>query len=67
MNDSNYYVSSRMERVKRGLMIGCALILFALGVWLLLEPAQARGAEKVDNVVAAVPSWAGVPVLVIRS
>jgi hypothetical protein len=43
---------SRGERVKRGLMVWCALILFVLGVWLLVEPLKARGAEKVDNVVA---------------
>ena len=42
-----------VERVKRGLMIWCALILFMLGVWLLIEPARAQGMEKGDNVVAA--------------
>jgi hypothetical protein len=36
---------SREERVKRGLMIWCALILFALGIWLLVEPAKARGSR----------------------
>lgn len=41
------------ERIKRGLMVWCALILFVLGVWLLIEPVKAQGAEKGDNVVAA--------------
>lgn len=41
------------ERIKRGLMVGCALILFVLGVWLLVEPVRASGMEKGDNVVAA--------------
>ena len=42
------------ERVKRGLMVWCALVLFMLGVWLLIEPVKAQGTEKGDNVVAAV-------------
>lgn len=49
---------SRTERVKHGLMVCCALILFVLGVWLLIEPVKARGAEKVDNVLAADASLA---------
>ena len=66
MNSNGEYEANRNERVKRGLMIWCALILFALGIWLLIEPARARGAEfhpsghglspgtpkLVDNVVA---------------
>lgn len=44
--------TTRTERVKRGLMVWCALILFVLGVWLLLEPLEARGAQKMDNVMA---------------
>lgn len=54
------------NRIKRGLMVWCALILFALGIWLLVEPVKSRGAgfhssdqdtsqgtpELVDNVVA---------------
>jgi hypothetical protein len=35
----------RGERAKRKLMVWCALILFALGIWLLVGPAKARGAE----------------------
>jgi hypothetical protein len=53
MSGLNHDVPSRTERIKRGLMVGCAFLLFVLGVWLLMEPTQARGAEKVDNVVAA--------------
>lgn len=41
------------ERIKCGLMVWCALILFGLGVWLLIEPARAQGTEKGDNVDAA--------------
>ena len=41
------------ERVKRGLMVWCALVLFMLGVWLLVEPVRAQGTEKGDNVVVA--------------
>lgn len=47
------------ERVKRGLMVCCALILFVLGVWLLIEPVKAQGTEKGDNVVAASAYIAG--------
>lgn len=39
--------------MKSGLMIWCALILFVLGAWLLIEPARAHGMEKGDNVKAA--------------
>lgn len=53
MSRADDAATSRTERVKRGLMVGCALILFVLGVWLLVEPLKARGAEKVDNVLAA--------------
>ncbi len=30
----------------------CAAILFALGLWLLLEPAAAHGQSMRDNVIA---------------
>lgn len=56
MNRTDHVVSSRAERVKRGLMVWGALILFVLGVWLLIEPMKAHGAEKGDNVVAATVS-----------
>jgi hypothetical protein len=52
---------SRGERVRRFLMVSCALLLFVLGVLLLIEPALARGAEPgkvMDNVggtAAAIP------------
>lgn len=52
MNRTEQPVLSRTERVKRGLMVWFALLLFALGVWLLIEPVKAHGAEKVDNVFA---------------
>jgi hypothetical protein len=45
--------ASRTERVKRWLMVWCALILFVLGVWLLIRPLEAQSTQKVDNVVAA--------------
>ena len=41
------------ERVKRVLMVSCAVILFVLGVLLLVEPLKARGADQgnvMDNV-----------------
>lgn len=39
-------------RLKNVLMVCCALILFVLGVWLLLEPVQAHGSNLIDNVDA---------------
>jgi hypothetical protein len=56
MSGFNHDVPSRAERIKRGLMAWCAFLLFVLGVWLLVEPAQAHGSEKVDNVVATIAS-----------
>jgi hypothetical protein len=67
MNRIGEQTLNSRERVKRGLMVWCALILIALGIWLLVEPRKARGAEfrpsdegqsmggmeLVDNVVAA--------------
>jgi hypothetical protein len=44
---------TRGERVRRFLMVSCALVLFVLGVLLLIEPGMARGAEPgkvMDNV-----------------
>jgi len=65
MIGTSQHESNRSERVMRGLMVWGALILFALGIWLLVEPVKARGAEfhpidedlslgtpVVDNVVA---------------
>ena len=53
MDGFDQHGTGPVERVKRGLMVWCALILFVLGVWLLIEPAKAQGTEKGDNVVAA--------------
>ncbi len=38
-------ITTRVERLKRMLMMCGAFILFVLGVWLLVKPVQARGAE----------------------
>ena len=66
MIGTSQHESNRSERIMRRLMVWGALILFALGIWLLVEPVKARGAEfcpidedvsrgtpVVDNVVAA--------------
>lgn len=48
--------TSRTERLRSGLMVWCALILFVLGAWLLVRPLSAcdtRRIEKVHNVVSA--------------
>lgn len=66
MNRSDEIGMTRSERLKRALMMFCALILFIVGIWLLIEPERARGSEfhssiqspslgsgeLVDNVVA---------------
>lgn len=52
MNRPGNLKTMHIERFKRVLMMCCALVLFALGVWLLIEPVQARGFELVDNVDA---------------
>lgn len=52
MDGFNQHGTRTGERLKHGLMIWCALILFVLGAWLLIEPVEAQGAEKGDNVVA---------------
>ena len=48
---------TRSERLKRTLMMCCALVLFVLGIWLLIKPVEARsdasGIGVVDNVVAS--------------
>jgi hypothetical protein len=44
--------TTRGERLKRVLMVCCALVLFILGVWLLIEPVQAHDAKLMDNVDA---------------
>ena len=44
---------SRGERVRRFLMVSCALVLFVLGVLLLIEPLMATDAQPgkvMDNV-----------------
>jgi hypothetical protein len=44
------------QRIQRVLMVSCAVVLFALGVLLLLEPLTAKSAEQgkvVDNVGGA--------------
>jgi hypothetical protein len=44
---------TRAERIKRGLMVVCAVVLFVLGIFLLVEPLRAGGAEPgkvMDNV-----------------
>jgi type II secretory pathway component PulM len=43
---------TRERRVKGILMVCCALILFVLGLWLLVEPLQAHGRDLIDNVDA---------------
>jgi hypothetical protein len=54
------------ERIQRVLMVSCAMVLFALGVLLLIEPLTAKSAEQgkvMDNVggaAAANPSCARV-------
>jgi len=65
MIGTSQHESNSSERIMRRLMVWGALILFALGIWLLVEPVKARGAEfcpidedvsrgtsVVDNVVA---------------
>ena len=52
-NVTDHAATFQRERVKRELMVWCALILFVLGAWLLIRPLEAHGMEKVDNVVAA--------------
>lgn len=52
MNGTEHTVASRADRIKRGLIVWCAMLLLVKGVWLLIEPTKAHGAEKVDNVFA---------------
>jgi hypothetical protein len=49
MNGSDHNGMTRGERIKRALMMFCALILFVLGVLLLVEPTQARGSVYHSN------------------
>lgn len=43
----------RGKRVRGVLMMGCALVLFMLGVWLLIQPKNASRAGRRDNVSGA--------------
>lgn len=52
MNSHNGIGVRREGRVKGILVVCCALILFVMGVWLLIEPAQAHGTNLIDNVDA---------------
>jgi high-affinity Fe2+/Pb2+ permease len=49
MNGNDSSGMTRSERIKKALMMFFALVLFVLGVWLLIEPTQARGSEFRSN------------------
>jgi hypothetical protein len=42
----------RPGKLKSCAYLCCAMILFALGLWLLLEPIRAHGQSLRDNVIA---------------
>jgi sulfite exporter TauE/SafE len=52
MNGLGHSDKATEGRLRDVLMVCCAVVLFVLGVWLLIEPKQAHGSILIDNVDA---------------